>query len=36
MAKGLNKLEHDNGIPLLYNFFIHWVLQVTEERQQAE
>lgn len=29
-AKGLNKLEYDYRIPLL------WVMQVTEERHQAE
>ena len=35
-AKGLSKGECGHGIPLLCACFVHWVVQVAEDRQQAE
>ena len=35
-ARGLSKGECDHGIPLLCTFFVHWVVQVAEDRHQAE
>ena len=35
-AKGLSKGECGHGIPLPCTCFVHWVMQVAENRQQAE